>query len=159
MHGYLSSLEAYKRGLRTWAKWVDKNVDRRRTKVFFRGYSVSHFSKGKWNTGGMCHGNKKPFTVSNSTQLGRLNQMMTILEHVLEGMSTPVQYLNITRMSDYRKDAHPSIFRLPIEKRRNIEQQKQDCSHWCLPGVPDDWNEILYTMLVSNTNNLSENEG
>ncbi|CAN6921912.1 unnamed protein product, partial [Brassica oleracea var. botrytis] len=25
----------------------------------------------------------------------------------------------------------------------------QDCSHWCLPGVPDTWNEILYTKFLS----------
>jgi hypothetical protein len=36
---------------------------------------------------------------------------MTILEEVLHGMKTPVMYLNITRMTDYRKEAHPSVYR------------------------------------------------
>jgi hypothetical protein len=22
------------------------------------------------------------------------------------------------------------------------------CSHWCLPGVPDTWNELVYSFLL-----------
>lgn len=43
MHPRLKVLEAYKRALTTWARWVDKNIDRNRTMVLFRGYSVTHF--------------------------------------------------------------------------------------------------------------------
>ncbi|KAJ0441629.1 putative PC-Esterase [Helianthus annuus] len=25
-------------------------------------------------------------------------------------------------------------------------EHRQDCSHWCLPGVPDAWKEILYVL-------------
>lgn len=39
----LNVLQAYKKALRTWAKWVDTNVDGNRTRVFFRGYSATHF--------------------------------------------------------------------------------------------------------------------
>ncbi|KAF3562966.1 hypothetical protein DY000_02012850 [Brassica cretica] len=39
----LKVLEAYKRALTTWAKWVDKNIDRNQTHVVFRGYSETHF--------------------------------------------------------------------------------------------------------------------
>ena len=39
----LEVLDAYKRALTTWARWVDKNIDSRRTQVVFRGYSLSHF--------------------------------------------------------------------------------------------------------------------
>jgi hypothetical protein len=39
----LKVLEAYKRALTTWARWIDKNIDGNRTQVFFRGYSVTHF--------------------------------------------------------------------------------------------------------------------
>jgi hypothetical protein len=32
----------------------------------------------------------------------------------------------------------------------------QDCSHWCLPGIPDSWNELLYsTLLIAHTNFMS----
>lgn len=39
----LEVADAYTRALRTWAQWVDANVDPTRTRVFFRGYSASHF--------------------------------------------------------------------------------------------------------------------
>ncbi|CAG7882379.1 unnamed protein product [Brassica rapa] len=44
-----------------------------------------------------------------------------------------------------RKDAHPSRYREP----GTPEDAPQDCSHWCLPGVPDTWNEILYAQLLA----------
>ncbi|KAJ6972836.1 hypothetical protein NC653_033222 [Populus alba x Populus x berolinensis] len=37
---------------------------------------------------------------------------------------------------------HPSIY---AGNRSSI----QDCSHWCLPGVPDTWNEFLHFHLLS----------
>jgi hypothetical protein len=36
-------MDAYKRALTTWARWVDKNIDSTRTQVVFRGYSLTHF--------------------------------------------------------------------------------------------------------------------
>ncbi|KAK6803727.1 hypothetical protein RDI58_001511 [Solanum bulbocastanum] len=51
-----------------------------------------------------------------------------------------------TRMTDYRKEGHPSIFREAKSKRR--PGMFQDCSHWCLPGVPDSWNQLLYATLL-----------
>lgn len=73
---------------------------------------------------------------------------MTVLENVLKGMKTKVTYLNVTRMTDYRKDGHPSIYR----KLHPSDLSIQDCSHWCLPGVPDVWNEILYAELLVKLN-------
>ncbi|XP_058005700.1 protein trichome birefringence-like 2 isoform X2 [Hevea brasiliensis] len=43
VHPRLKVLEAYRRALLTWARWVDKNIDSNQTLVFFRGYSVTHF--------------------------------------------------------------------------------------------------------------------
>ncbi|CAN0893108.1 Protein trichome birefringence-like 2 [Linum grandiflorum] len=45
VHARLKVLDAYKRALETWARWVDRSVDRSRTHVFFRGYSVTHFNR------------------------------------------------------------------------------------------------------------------
>uniref|UniRef100_A0A7N1A518 Trichome birefringence-like C-terminal domain-containing protein n=1 Tax=Kalanchoe fedtschenkoi TaxID=63787 RepID=A0A7N1A518_KALFE len=75
---------------------------------------------------------------------------MLVLEKVIHGMKTPVSYLNITRITDFRKDGHPSIYRrqhVPAEEQK-APLKFQDCSHWCLPGVPDTWNEILYAQLL-----------
>uniref|UniRef100_K4CBH1 Trichome birefringence-like C-terminal domain-containing protein n=1 Tax=Solanum lycopersicum TaxID=4081 RepID=K4CBH1_SOLLC len=49
----------------------------------------------------------------------------------------PVVLLNITQSINFRKDDHPSVYE-KIGRRA-----KQDCGHWCLPGVPDEWNELI----------------
>lgn len=43
MYNKLEVTEAYTKALRTWAQWVDANIDSNRTRVFFRGFSASHF--------------------------------------------------------------------------------------------------------------------
>lgn len=65
-------------------------------------------------------------------------------------MKTRVSYLNVTRMTDYRKDGHPSMYRKQnfSEEERRSPLRFEDCSHWCLPGVPDAWNEMLYAELL-----------
>ncbi|KAK7364550.1 hypothetical protein VNO80_13287 [Phaseolus coccineus] len=39
------------------------------------------------------------------------------------------------------KDGRPSIY--GTGGHRGL-----DCSHWCLPGVPDTWNVLLYDALI-----------
>nr|DAD34535.1 TPA_asm: hypothetical protein HUJ06_005175 [Nelumbo nucifera] len=148
VHPKLKVMEAYKKALTTWARWVDKNINASRTQVFFRGYSVTHFKGGQWNSGGQCHKESEP--IFNETYLGKYPSKMRALDHVLQQMHTPVIYLNISRLTDYRKDGHPSIYR---KVYKTVEEQiaaekSQDCSHWCLPGVPDTWNELLYASLL-----------
>ncbi|XP_006854129.2 protein trichome birefringence-like 4 [Amborella trichopoda] len=148
VYSELKVAEAFRRALRTWAEWVDINIDPNRTKLFFRGYSASHFRGGRWNSGGSCRNETVP--ISNESHLMPYPAKMSILESVLSSMQTKVLYLNITRMTDYRKDGHPSVFRNPITGNQQFTNKAQDCSHWCLPGVPDAWNELLYaTLLIS----------
>ncbi|XP_038706570.1 protein trichome birefringence-like 4 [Tripterygium wilfordii] len=146
VYNNLEVTEAYTKALRTWAQWVDANINSTRTRVFFRGYSASHFRKGQWYSGGRCDAERQP--IMNDTQLTAYPWMMRALESVIAEMKTPVFYLNITKMTAYRQDGHPSIYR-----SREIPRNSgmiQDCSHWCLPGVPDSWNELLYaTLLIS----------
>ncbi|CAH8359856.1 unnamed protein product [Eruca vesicaria subsp. sativa] len=149
--------EAFRKALTTWSRWVDKNVNPMKSLVFFRGYSPSHFSGGQWNAGGACDDETEP--IKNETYLTPYPSKMLILEKVLKGMKTPVTYLNITRLTDYRKDAHPSVYR---KQKLSAEESKapllyQDCSHWCLPGVPDSWNEILYAEMIVKLNQLRGN--
>ncbi|VFQ72228.1 unnamed protein product [Cuscuta campestris] len=146
----LNVLEAFRKALTTWARWVDAHINPAKTLVLFRGYSASHFSGGQWNSGGACDHETDP--IKNETYLTPYPPKMEVLERVLKGMKTHVSYLNVTRMTDFRKDGHPSMYRkqhLSDEERRS-PLSYQDCSHWCLPGVPDIWNEILYAELLVN---------
>ncbi|CAF2040397.1 BnaA09g53160D [Brassica napus] len=145
----LKVLEAYKRALTTWAKWVDKNIDRNQTHVVFRGYSETHFRGGPWNSGGQCHNETEP--IYNTHYLKKYPSKMRALDYILrDKMKTPVIYMNISRLTDFRKDGHPSIYRTvyKTEKERREAVSHQDCSHWCLPGVPDTWNQLLYVSLL-----------
>ncbi|XP_059296003.1 protein trichome birefringence-like [Lycium ferocissimum] len=148
VHNELNVLEAFRRALTTWGRWIDAHINPKKTFVLFRGYSASHFSGGQWNSGGACDSETEP--IKNDTYLTPYPSKMTVLENVFKGMKTQVSYLNITRMSDYRKDGHPSIYRKPhlTDKERRSQWRYQDCSHWCLPGVPDAWNELLYAEIL-----------
>ncbi len=55
--------------------------------------------------------------------------------------------LNITLMTAQRRDGHPSVYNVAAAAR-SPARQREDCSHWCLPGVPDAWNELIYASLV-----------
>lgn len=71
------------------------------------------------------------------------NEGEAIVRSVLRGMAKPVNLLDVTAMTELRKDGHPSIY-------AGGGPKLNDCSHWCLPGVPDSWNQLLYTVLLVN---------
>ncbi|KAL1554581.1 protein trichome birefringence-like [Salvia divinorum] len=152
VYSELNVLEAFRRAITTWGRWIDANVDPRKSLVFFRGYSASHFSGGQWNSGGACDNETEP--IKNEAYLTPYPDKMSVLERVFGGMKTSVGYMNVTKLTDYRKDGHPSIYRKLqyTEEERRSPLTFQDCSHWCLPGVPDAWNEILYAELLVRLN-------
>ncbi|URE16066.1 hypothetical protein MUK42_13115 [Musa troglodytarum] len=63
-----------------------------------------------------------------------------VVTSVLGAMSKPVHLLDITLLSQLRRDAHPSAY--------SGDHPGMDCSHWCLAGLPDTWNQILYAALL-----------
>ncbi|TKY54409.1 trichome birefringence 16 [Spatholobus suberectus] len=105
-------------------------------KVFFRSISPRHFVGGDWNTGGSCD-NTKPMSVGKeileeeSSDQGAANAVK----------GTGVKLLDITAPSQLRDEAH--ISRFSITAKPGV----QDCLHWCLPGVPDTWNELLFAQI------------
>ncbi|CAM9000754.1 unnamed protein product [Rhodiola kirilowii] len=134
----MDSIAAFYKGLTTWANWVDQNVDSSKTKVFFQGISPTHYRGKEWNsTKKTCNGEQEP--LAGSTYPAGLPEAVAVVKKVLRSMKTPVYLLDITTLSQLRKDAHPSSF---------TADSGMDCSHWCLPGLPDTWNQLLYTALV-----------
>ncbi|KAK7306558.1 hypothetical protein VNO77_44507 [Canavalia gladiata] len=136
----MNRLEAYQKGMSTWGKWVDQNVDPTKTKVFFQGISPTHLMGKNWNEpGSTCKGQNVP--LPGSTYPAGLPPETNVLNSVLKNMETPVYLLDITLLSQLRKDAHPSAY--------SGDHPGNDCSHWCLPGLPDTWNLLLYTALTT----------
>lgn len=148
---------AYERVIRTWANWVDQNIDPNATSVFFSSMSPIHYRSEDWNgpNGTNCAMETRP--ILDATGLppsGTDKRLLGVVENVTESMRMPVMILNITALSEYRKDAHASVYTIRQGKLISPEQQADpmkyaDCIHWCLPGLPDTWNELLYAKIMS----------
>ncbi|XP_062008976.1 protein trichome birefringence-like 43 [Rosa rugosa] len=141
LHEDMDRLVAYEKALKTWARWVDKNVDPTKTKVFFQGISPTHWNSSYWGypEGKNCSRETQPLIVPPYPR--SRHPAEGIVEKVLSDMSKPVGLLNVTGLSRLRKDAHPSIY-------GNGGHRGMDCSHWCLAGVPDTWNRLLYAEVI-----------
>ena len=110
-----------------------------------------------WNNpnGIKCANETAPYlNMSSRLNVGTDHQLFLIASNVTQSMKVPVYLLNITILSEYRKDAHTSIYTTRGGQLLTPEQMSDpamyaDCIHWCLPGLPDTWNELLYTRILS----------
>uniref|UniRef100_M1C616 Trichome birefringence-like C-terminal domain-containing protein n=1 Tax=Solanum tuberosum TaxID=4113 RepID=M1C616_SOLTU len=119
------------------ARWLDSQIaSRPQLKGFFRTISPRHFSNGDWNTGGRCD-NTIPLTKGNEVQQEESSD--PVIGDAVKG--TKVNLLDITAISELRDESHLSHYSLKASEGIN------DCLHWCLPGIPDTWNELLYAQL------------
>lgn len=138
---------ALETGMRTWAKWIDQNVNPNKTMVLFRSISPQH--QGDY----WCHNVSKPI-MDESYVSSFPRSVVDIVKNTISKMRTPVKYLNVTKLSQYRRDAHPGIYRnsrwkVVMERYKQHIPSFVDCSHWCLPGLPDTWNRVLYASMFS----------
>lgn len=78
---------------------------------------------------------------------------MNVVADVVGKMKVPVSLINITQLSEYRIDAHSSVYtetggKLLTDEQKADPLHNADCIHWCLPGVPDTWNQIFFAHLL-----------
>ncbi|KAG6393553.1 hypothetical protein SASPL_147797 [Salvia splendens] len=144
---------AYRSVLDTWSQWIDENVDPNRTKVFFMSMSMD------WGNaeGVKCAKETAPVVdTAAALDVGTDRRLFAAVAEVTGAMRVPVSFLNITRLSEYRKDAHTAVHTIRQGKILTAEQKADpaafaDCIHWCLPGLPDTWNELLYARIISDS--------
>ncbi|KAL5560431.1 hypothetical protein UlMin_036642 [Ulmus minor] len=126
---------AFKKALNTWATWVETKVNTNRTSVFFRTFESAHWSGKNRN---VCKVPRRPW----SNTRGRDRSLISdAIIKVVKKMRVPVNVLHVTRMGAFRSDGHVGSW--------SENPSVPDCSHWCLPGVPDMWNEILFSHLLA----------
>ncbi|KAE8722048.1 Protein trichome birefringence-like 30 [Hibiscus syriacus] len=152
---------AYENALNSWAKWVGENVDPNRTSVFFISSAPQHNKSNRgsaWNNtlGIQCSNETMPILNMSTIDVGTNWKLFETAEKVIQSVKVPVHFINITGLSEYRKDAHTSLYSAPGGKVLTKEQKTDparyaDCVHWCLPGLPDTWNELLYTLILHQT--------
>ncbi|XP_062177230.1 protein trichome birefringence-like 10 [Alnus glutinosa] len=142
---------AYRKSIETVVHWIQTKLNSSKTQVFFRTYAPVHFRGGDWRAGGNCHMETLPELGSSLVpsdswaQFKIANAMLSA--HINTSEAVKFEMLNVTHMSARRKDGHSSLYYLgPDTGPAPIH--RQDCSHWCLPGVPDTWNELLYALFL-----------
>ncbi|BBN06401.1 hypothetical protein MPTK1_3g20830 [Marchantia polymorpha subsp. ruderalis] len=117
---------AFRKALATVTSWVNDHVDFNRTQVFFRTIEPSHWTMAF-----------SQLPVNSSTSRMVYPKALYLAEAVRQAGASAM-LLNITTLSSYRPDGHVFNYtRSPV----------LDCAHWCLPGVPDTWNELMYFSL------------
>ncbi|KAJ7972809.1 Trichome birefringence-like family [Quillaja saponaria] len=145
----MSIENAFRKSIETVTNRISSEVNLTKTYVLFRTYAPVHFRGGDWDTGGGCHFEKLPDLGPSQVLSGSHFKIVVdvLLEHMNRSQKMKFDLLNVTVMSLHRKDGHPSLYYLgPDTGPASIN--RQDCSHWCLPGVPDIWNQLLYALIL-----------
>lgn len=150
-------VDGFEIALKKLTEWLGTNINEKKTRIFLAGSSPTHTWASDWggHDSNKCLNETEPIqkhgykgATTDYTMMDKAKQIFGTLEQ--KGIH--VQILNITQLSDYRKDAHPTVFRrqfVPLTKEQITNPSNYaDCTHWCLPGVPDVWNEFLYAYLV-----------
>ncbi|KAG8660575.1 hypothetical protein MANES_02G175100v8 [Manihot esculenta] len=126
---------AFKTALNTWASWAETTINTNKTSVFFRTFESSHWS-GRNRLS--CKVTRRPSTKTGGRDRSPVSD---IIMKAVKKMSVPVTVLHVTPMGAFRSDAHVGTW--------SDNPSVPDCGHWCLPGVPDMWNEIFLSYLMS----------
>ncbi|XAR55786.1 hypothetical protein NMG60_11035988 [Bertholletia excelsa] len=155
----VNALRAYKMALKTWSNWVATHLNPNTTQLFFVSMPATHSRAQDW---GMpervnCLNETEPILEERYSGSGSDPKMMQVAEGAVRGLrrrGMKIEILNITQLSEYRKDAHPTIYKKqwhPLTKEQLSDPRNYaDCTHWCLPGVPDVWNELLHLYILYN---------
>ncbi|KMZ70189.1 Protein trichome birefringence-like 38 [Zostera marina] len=142
-HRDMNRVKAFAKAMTTWTTWVDGYVNSSSTKVFFQGISPNHYSGVQWGETSRetCMGQTQPSSphVSYPHQTRTDPISVNVVKKAIAGhlFSNKIKLLDVTYLSTLRKDGHPSKY----------GRFRLDCSHWCLPGIPDTWNHLLYVSL------------
>ncbi|XP_073128402.1 protein trichome birefringence-like 33 isoform X2 [Henckelia pumila] len=149
----LPTEEAYGLAMESMLGWCTEHMDAKKTRVFFTSMSPSHDKGIDWGriSDGNCY--NETSMIDDPTYWGSdcKKSIMDVISEVFSRSKVPITFLNITQLSSYRKDAHTSIYKkqwTPLNPEQVANPASYaDCVHWCLPGIQDTWNELLFSKL------------
>ncbi|XP_071732555.1 protein trichome birefringence-like 12 [Rutidosis leptorrhynchoides] len=120
------------------------------TLKFWRLQSPRHFYGGDWNQNGSCL-SRDPLKESelelwfDPSNNGVNKEARLINQVIIKTLQeTDIELLDLTHLSEFRADAHPATW---LGKKDAVSVWGQDCMHWCLPGVPDTWVNVLSQLI------------
>ena len=109
------------------------------TYEFLCKFFLFKISGKDWNAAGVRGCSNKTMPVKGSVYPGEVPAALKVVKEVISKITKPVHLLDITTLSQLRKDPHPASYN---------GLGGMDCNHWCIAGLPDTWNLLLYTLLT-----------
>ncbi|KAF4381426.1 hypothetical protein G4B88_029781 [Cannabis sativa] len=149
IHPPPNMLDGLKLVLENMASYIQKDIPRKTLK-FWRLQSPRHFYGGDWNQNGSCMFNDPLEELQLDSWFdprnNGVNKEARILNRLINDsvQGTDIQLLDLTHLSEFRADAHPAVW---LGKKDAVAIWGQDCMHWCLPGLPDTWVDILSELI------------
>eukprot|EP00897_Mesotaenium_endlicherianum_P002629 jgi/Mesen1/2394/ME000157S01533 len=135
----LSSARAYAASLAFLRRFVTVS-QKYRGVPFWLTYSPSHYTPGHPP---YCNA-QKPASLAAVQAYERraISTSFAALEKA-ELRNSQFRIVDVTHISAFRADAHVSRFYGPVRNSKTT----YDCTHWCLPGMPDIWVDTFQYVL------------
>ncbi|XP_008813322.2 protein trichome birefringence-like 12 isoform X2 [Phoenix dactylifera] len=138
--------------LQSMISYIEKEVPKKTIK-FWRTQSPRHFHGGDWDRNGSCLFSEPLrkneldswFDPRNKGVNKEAREVNSLVQQAVFG--TDIKLLNLTHLSEFRADAHPAVW---LGKKDAVAIWGQDCMHWCLPGLPDIWVDVLAAQILYN---------
>ncbi|CAL5067846.1 unnamed protein product [Urochloa decumbens] len=140
---------AIQRALRTALNNLTNNQESELQLTLVRTTTPVHFENGTWNTGGHCErtepvgkGEAMIGTVDWAIRDAQIEEVKRVQKGSIHNGRMDIEIVDVTNAMSMRPDAHPGIHWV-----RKWTKGYNDCTHWCLPGPIDMWNELLLSVL------------
>ncbi|CAN6242776.1 unnamed protein product [Urochloa humidicola] len=146
----LSIHDGLKVVIKSMASYIDREMPTKTLKLW-RTQSPRHFYGGEWDHNGSCVTDRlleedeleSWFDPRSGGVNGDARTVNLAIQEALAG--SDFRLVNLTYMSEFRADAHPATW---LGKKDAVAVYGQDCMHWCVPGVPDTWVDILAAQIL-----------
>ncbi|CAH9074743.1 unnamed protein product [Cuscuta epithymum] len=157
IHPPLELFDGFKVVLENMVAYIEQHFPKQLK--FWRLQSPRHFHGGDWNQNGSCMFSEPLdqsqldfwFDPRNEGVNKDAREFNGVIKEAIERGSTSIRILDVTPLSEFRADAHPAIW---LGKKDAVAVWGQDCMHWCLPGLPDTWVDILAHQILSSLKSM-----